>query len=153
MQRWTDAQFDSMTWHDNHVHTLRIIEGEHGAGTLVLDIDYILEWLRGESGAIRFRIARADLKFFGVTSLRFAVDFAAASAALGPFSIDGVERRTEPRERYTATIWTLRLNWPIGEISFEATGFEQLLVGEPIVTDRQWLTQQERTAPDSHSPS
>jgi hypothetical protein len=146
MQHWTDAQFDSMTWHDNHVHALRIIEGEHGAGTLILDIDYILEWLGGERGGFRFRIARADLRFLGVTSLRFAIDFAAAPAALGPFSIDGVERRTEARDKYTATIWTLRLNWPVGEISFEATGFEQQLVGEPIVTDKQWLTEQERNA-------
>jgi hypothetical protein len=34
----------------------------------------------------------------------------------------------------------------VGEISFEATGFEQQLVGEPIVTDKQWLTEQERNA-------
>ena len=137
-------QFDSMTWHDNHVHALRITEGEHGAGTLILDIDHILEWLRSEGGGIRFRIARADLKFVGVTSLKLALDYAGASAAMGPFSIDGIERRTEPRERYTATVWTLRLNWPVGEISFEAAGFEQRLVGEPVITDRQWLTEQER---------
>jgi hypothetical protein len=135
-----------MTWHDNHVHALRITEGKHGAGTLTLDIDHILEWLRSEGGGIRFRIARADLTFLGVTSLKLALDYAAASAAMGPFSIDRIERRAEPRERYTATVWTLRLNWPGGEISFEATGFEQRLVGEPIVTDRQWLTEQERNA-------
>ena len=144
MQNWTDAQFDSMTWHDNHVHALRIIDGQHGAGTLILDIDYILEWLRGEGSGMRFRIARAELRFLGVTSLKVAIDYAAASAAMNPFSMDGIERRAEPRERYTATIWTLRLNWPVGEISFEATGFEQRLVGQPILTDKQWLTEQER---------
>lgn len=134
-----------MTWHDNHVHALRIVERKHGTGVLVLDIDHIVEWLRGEGGGIRFRIARADLRFLGVTSLRLTLDYAAVSAAMGPFSLDGIERRTEARERYTATLWTLRLNWPIGEISFEATGFEQRLLGKPIVTDRQWLTEEERT--------
>ena len=144
MQHWTHAQFESMSWHDNHVHALRIIEGEHGAGTLILDIDYILEWLSGDGDGYRFRIARAELKFLGVTSLSLTVDYAAASAGMAPFSIDGIERRTELRERYTATVWTLLLNWPEGVISFEASGFEQRLVGEPIVVDRQWLTEQER---------
>jgi len=135
-----------MTWHDNHVHALRIIEGEHGTGTVILDIDHIPEWLPDEGSGFRFRIARADLTFLGVTSLKFALDCAAASAALGPFSLHAIERRTEPRERYIATVGTLRLNWPVGEISFEATGFEQRLVAEPIVTGRQWLTEQERSA-------
>jgi len=146
VQHWTDAQFSSMTWHDNHVHALRIIEGEHGTGTVILDIDHIPEWLPDEGSGFRFRIARADLTFLGVTSLKFALDCAAASAALGPFSLHAIERRTEPRERYIATVGTLRLNWPVGEISFEATGFEQRLVAEPIVTGRQWLTEQERSA-------
>ena len=144
MLQWTDSQFESMTWHDNHVHALRIIEGKHGSGTLKLDLDYILEWLGGESGGFRFRIARADLRFLGVTSLKLALNYAAASAAMGPFSIHEIQRHSEPRERYTATVWTIRLNWPVGEISFEATGFEQCLVGASIVTDRQWLTEQER---------
>jgi hypothetical protein len=146
MQHWTDAQFETMTWHDNHVHALRIIEGEHGAGTLILDIDHILEWLPDKGSAFQFRIARAELKFLGVTSLKLALDYAAASAAMGPFSLDGIERHNEARTRYTATIWTLRMNWPTGAITFEATGFEQRLVGKPVVVDRQWLTEQERNA-------
>ena len=65
---------------------------------------------------------------------------------MGPFSIHGIDRRSEPRERYTATIWTLQLNWPAEETSFEAIGYEQRLIGKPIVADRQWLTERERNA-------
>jgi hypothetical protein len=144
--QWTDAQFEAMTWHDNHVHALRIVPTEHGTGMLILDIDHILEWLGKEGCGFRFRIARADLTFRGVTSLKIAIDYASASAAMGPFSIHGIERRSEPRDRYTATIWTLQLNWPVGQISFEATGYEQRLIGKPIVADRQWLNEQERNA-------
>jgi len=43
---WSESQFAEMSWHDNHVHALRVVEGAHGAGDLVLDIDYILEWLQ-----------------------------------------------------------------------------------------------------------
>ena len=26
---WTQQQFDEMSWHDNHVHAIRLEEGEH----------------------------------------------------------------------------------------------------------------------------
>jgi hypothetical protein len=146
MQRWTDAEFEGMTWHDNHVHALRIVQGEHGSGQLILDIDHILEWLPSAGGGFRFRIARAELRFLEVSSLKMSVDYAAPSAAFGPFALSAIERRTETRPRYNATIWTLTLNWPVGQIAFEATGFEQHLVTEPVVTDRQWLTEGERVA-------
>ena len=144
MQSWTEAQFESMTWHDNHVHGFHIVAGEHGAGQLVLDLDYILEWLPGPENGFMFRIARAELRFREVTSLRMTIDYAAASAAFGPFALHAIERRIEARPRYEATIWTLALNWPVGEITFEAEGFAQRLLTEPIVTDRQWLTENER---------
>ena len=146
MQRWTEAQFESMTWHDNHVHGFHVIAGEHGAGQLVLDLDYILEWLPGRGSGFAFRIARAELRFREVTSLRMSLDYAAPSAAFGPFSLSEIARRVEARPRYEATIWVLSLNWPVGEITFESAGFEQRLLTEPIVTDRQWLTENERVA-------
>jgi hypothetical protein len=42
---WTEADFDSLGWHDVHVHGFRVLDGEHGAGELWLDIDYILDWV------------------------------------------------------------------------------------------------------------
>ena len=27
--KWTDDDFASMVWHDNHVHSMRFAEGEH----------------------------------------------------------------------------------------------------------------------------
>ena len=145
-QRWTDAQFEAMTWHDNHVHGFRIVEGEHGAGQLILDLDHILEWLPGPNSGFRFRIARAELRFLEVTSLRMTIDYATPTAAFGPFALSSIERRTEARTQYQATVWSLTLNWPAGEITFEASGFEQRLLSEPLVTDRQWLTESERAA-------
>src|SRR5690348_10864963 len=117
--RWTHNDFDSLSWHDNHVHGLRIEAGEDGAGELELDIDHILEWLKsGES--FRYRISPARLRFHVVTDLRLMIDWAAASAAFGPFSIGGIERRFERRSRYTAICWRIPVNFPPGEITFEA---------------------------------
>ncbi len=146
MQRWTDAQFEMLSWHDNHVHGFRIVEGEHGSGQLILDIDHILEWLADPGGEYKFRIARAELCFLEVSSLKMAIDYIAPSAAFGPFALDGIGRRVEARSHRQAIIWTLSINWPVGEIEFEARGFEQRLLMEPILTDRQWLTKSERVS-------
>ena len=62
---WTHEQFGAMTWHDNHVHALSIREGRHGEGELLLDLDYILEWLKAPHG-IEFRIVPALLRFIDV---------------------------------------------------------------------------------------
>ena len=122
---------------------LRIIEGRHGAGELLLDIDYIIEWVKGEQG-MRFRIVPATLRFLEVTGLRIALDYATPSAALGPFSIHAIERRAQQRERYVAQVWRIVINWPAGEISFEASGYEQVARAEPVLSELQHLTPGER---------
>lgn len=53
-QLWTDQQFEEMSWHDNHVHALRIVAGAYGSGELILDLDYILDWICGTDGS-KFR--------------------------------------------------------------------------------------------------
>lgn len=138
---WSDAHFDQMSWHDNHVHGLDICEGQWGAGKLSLDIDYILDWLPAEGGAVSFRIAPARLTFSEVTDLRIDLDYASASAALGPFSMDGISR--------AENAWTITVNWPPGSITFSATGFVQTLTGSPVVSDAQCLTAKERTSTGS----
>ena len=144
--RWTQEQFDEMSWHDNYVHAMRIVEGEHGAGDLVLDLDYIREWIRCADG-FQFRILPVSLRFIEVTGLRISLDYASPGAAMGPFSIYGIERRTEARERYVAQVWKIVVGWPEGEISFEAQGFEQLGHGPEVLVPRQCLLPQERSGP------
>jgi hypothetical protein len=140
---WTHAQFDEMSWHDNHVHAMRIVEGEYGAGTLVLDLDYILQWVQGPEG-VQFLVMPVSLCFTEVTNLRIALDYSTASAALGPFSIHAIERHTEARERYIAQVWKVLVNWPVGDIAFEASGYEQRSEGDAVLTPRQHLLPSER---------
>lgn len=143
-QVWSDQQFDEMSWHDNHVHALRVVEGLHGAGELQLDLDYILEWVQCEGDSCEFKIVPATLIFKGVTNLRVSLDYATPTAALGPFSIHAIERRTERRERYEAQLWKIVVNWPVGEISFEADGFEQRATGEPVLSATMSLSASSR---------
>jgi len=146
-QVWTHQQFEEMSWHDNHVHGLRIVEGSHGAGELVLDLDFILEWNCGPDGC-KFQIVPAALTFLEVTNLRIALDWATTTAALGPFSISGIERSSERRERYVAQIWKILINWPNGEIVFEASGFVQRATGTPVLSNGQCLSADERKHKD-----
>jgi hypothetical protein len=84
---WDDSQFDEMSWHDNHVHGLRIREGEVGSGELELDIDHILEWLCPTGTTCSFRVAAATLTFLEVSDLRIDIDYATPGAGMTPFSI------------------------------------------------------------------
>lgn len=141
---WDTDDFESMSWHDNHVHGIQLLNGEYGAGEIHLDLDHILEWRKSETGEIQFIIAPATLIFHEITDFRISIDYKTAGAAMGAFSIDGITRRSEDRERYTATIWTIPVNFPDGEIEFEAAGFSQSLRSAPITCGKQWLTSHER---------
>lgn len=145
---WTEHDFDSFGWHDNHVHGFRIVECDHGTGLLILDLDYILEWIcpEYEQASFRFRVAPASLIFREVTSLRLSLDYATPTAGLGPFSIDDIEREPLSIESGCETFrWKIDINWPDGRIEFESPGFTQTLTGEVVETDSQYLTKEERS--------
>jgi hypothetical protein len=144
MATWTDANFEEMSWHDNYIHGLQFVEGEYGAGELILDLDYILEWTRSDSGRFQFKIAPATLTFREVTNLKLNIDYQSISAAMGPFSIAGITQTHEKRERYTARIWKIELNFPVGQLVFESSGFEQNLWGRTVLADQQVLAVAER---------
>ncbi len=137
-RRWTTEQFDEMSWHDNHVYAFRIEKGEWGSGKLTLDIDYIEEWLEVD-GKFKFKIMPAALRFEDVTDIQLSLDYKSVSAGICPFSIHTIERRVEQRRHYTAIVWKIAINWPKGEIAFEASGFVQEAAGESVICDGQHI--------------
>lgn len=143
IRRWTVGDFEQMSWHDCHVHAMRVLDGEYGAGELELDLDYIVEWRR-ESERFSFVLVPAWLRFHEVSGLRIALDWATPTAGVGPFSLARVERTLEVRPRYTASLWRLEINWPRGSIEFESSGFTQTAWGEAAVSDQQCLKSGER---------
>lgn len=150
---WSTDDYDEMSWHDNHVHGIRIVEGEHGSGEFILDLDYILEWLPPvDGGHLRFRVAPATLIFHNVsaTSLRIALDYAKPSAAISPFSLHAIEREKHVYPNgYETYKWHLKINWPEGSIDFIASGFTQVLSGKSVEGEGQGLSPSERSASDS----
>ncbi len=140
---WTEKEFDQLSWHDNHVHgiSLREGEGELGSGELILDLDFILEWKQYKSG-FKFRIAPAWLTFHDVTSLAIDLDY--AGFEMGPFSLDGIKRGAAHYEGFPHAPWSIAVNWPKGQISFDAIGFTQRLRGTPRDCDHQSLSHGDR---------
>lgn len=143
--RWYVADFDTLSWQDVRVHGFRIVEGDQGTAELVLDIDFILEWLPSEDDGHRFRIAQAILQFHEVFGLRFMLDYVACSAGMTAFSIDRIEREViGDDERAQTYRWRIDVNWPEGFLEFEAPGFSQWLVGEIVEQDAQTLDPKQR---------
>jgi len=141
-KRWRTADYDKMSWHDNHVHGLRIEAGKHGTGTLELDLDYIIEWLPPMNGRYRFRIAPSTLVFTGVFALQIGLDWKSVGAGMTPFSISSIGR--EKLDYPKAWRWSIGVNWPEGVITFESTGFTQTVWGQTVETAQQHLEPRQR---------
>lgn len=152
---WTQSDFDQLSWHDCHIWTLAIGAGDPDisdwTSDLILDLDFIVEWICGVEKRFQFRIAPATLTFHGVTDLRIGVEWGdgALQAAIHPMSIDRIEReRVEEQKVFLDRPyyrWRIRLNWPVGgELVLGAVGFTQRLRAEPVMSARQHLTRHER---------
>jgi hypothetical protein len=148
VQEWTTEHFEEMSWHDNHVHGVAITAGEHGTGELILDLDYILDWLPPIEDRYSFRVAPATLTFHSVSDLTLGLNYGSVGAALSPFSLQSIGREAHVFPNgYSTFRWRLAINWPEGEITFIASGFTQVLRAAPVVSANQCLAALERAGP------
>ena len=93
---YTEADFDQLSWHDNHLYGVHISIGDIEQGDwrsdLVFDIDSIVEWVCETDGRCQFRVAPAALTFHHVTDLHLAIDWGATGfeTAIHEVSISGI---------------------------------------------------------------
>jgi hypothetical protein len=150
--------FADMSWHDCTIRGLELRVGDADeqdwTSDLVLDIDYIVEWICATDGGVQFRMAPATLVFHNATDLRVHLDWGASGyrTALQTASIDRLER--VPIENQQVHLdrpyyaWRILLNWPRGgELTFGATHFTQTLRREPILSDQPHLSLKQRESP------
>ena len=143
---WTTDDFDSLSWHDVHVHGLRFasFDESHGSADLVLDIDYILKWENSGNG-FQFTLCPAELTFQGVFGLKLELDYATPTAGMCPFSIHAINRESVEFPTGSKSYrWHIPVNWPQGSLRFEARGFTLTLVGRPITHSQQSLPPEKR---------
>lgn len=144
--RWTTEDFESMSWHDVHVHGFRFasFDEDGGAADLVLDIDYILEW-KPKGGVYYFTVCPAELRFKDVSDLRFSLDYTTRNSGMYPFCIFDITRELlEFPNGYKSYRWVMEINRPCGEIQFQSPGFTQTLTGTPVHDTGQYLEPAQR---------
>jgi len=75
MQEFTERDFGNLSFHDNLLRGVQIrSDFDQDQSDLVLDIDYIAEWVCSDNGC-EWMVAAADLTFHGVTGLKFSIDW------------------------------------------------------------------------------
>lgn len=130
-RQWTTSDFDTMSWHDVHVHGFRLAaeNPDEGTADIVFDIDYILEWTNTGQD-FTFSVAQASLRFHEASDLRFSLDYKGPTAGMCPFSLAGIERRQIIYPTGAQSFgWKIDINWPLGKIEFDAPRFTQDIVG------------------------
>jgi hypothetical protein len=136
---WTEADFDSMSWHDNAVHAIAWHPLAENPGALLLDIDYILGVVRPEppDRSLSSWISPATLVFEPAWDLTTGIDRNGWAFQLFLNSIT----RSEPDERGNYD-WTLEGDGIA--ISLGAPGFTQYLRRPPVLRRGYFLTAEER---------
>ena len=136
---WTQADFDAMGWHDNAVHAVALEPVPDHPGRLLLDLDYIVEWVPAEPPAatLSFWICPATLVFDQAWNLTADIDLQGWSFQLFLNEIS----RSGPDERGWSE-WTLAGDHLSIELS--APGFTQYLRRPPVHSPGHWLSVEAR---------
>lgn len=131
---WTDADFDRMSWHDCAVHAVAFEPALPYPGRLLLDIDYIVEWISPTppETAFSFRVSPATLVFDQAWDVSGDIDLRGFSFEL---SLDALERAGP--DAAGGCEWTLAGHE--FTLTLRATGFTQYLRRPPILSPAQRL--------------
>lgn len=142
--------FNTFDWHDSAIHGFRILNGPGELECmLILDVDYIVEWLPIEDKEYySIKMASADLSFYHVTGLAISINYASGSIAVAPMSIHKIHRAVRNYPSGASTFdWKIELNFPpCSHISFHASGFIQATKMLPVITTSACLSPSERVS-------
>jgi hypothetical protein len=139
---WSDADFDTMGWHEVTAHGLCVRPGasDDALPRLLLDIDYVVRWVAPVAPETHFSfwISPATLVFEDVWDLEGDLDFTGMALSL---DIDHL-RRSTPDDSRGGPRWHLEGHH--FTLTFRATGFHQYLRQAPRHSPRLVLPHDER---------
>lgn len=128
---WTERDFEIMGWHDVMIHALAILPRE-GDYEIMMDIDYIFEWIRPEppDNYYSFILAPATLSFHGVWDIDSNI--ATRGCVLEPLQITDIQRANERiLKNSDIAIWDWTITLMQGTISFNGPGYTQYVRQKP----------------------
>jgi hypothetical protein len=156
-RKYGDKDFDRLSLHDCALWGVSWRVGDPGEGDwtsdLVLDLDYIAEWLCGVDDRAQFKVAPAQLVFHGVTDPQLALDWGQRGFQVAPYevTIDRIERTPVANQKIFRERpyyeWRISFHSPVqGHVSFGAVDFTLTLLSEPVLTHKQRLSLGERNS-------
>jgi len=135
---WTEADFEKMRWHDSQIHAIAFSPEKF---EIVLDIDYILQWIHPKQNETyyKFWVSPATLVFKNVCEVNF--DIGSYTCGL---EIDSIKREDARRPRNTDHIrkyqeWLWTIECQEGQITFRSAGYKQYIRTFPIFSGSQTL--------------
>lgn len=136
---WSDADFDDMGWHDATVHAFAVEPEDHNPGRLLVDLDYIIEWISptGTDTAFSFWVAPATLVFDHAWDLTIDIDIHASALEL---QLNAITRT--PGQPFGRSTWTL--DGHNFTLAVTSEGFHQYLRTQPIWAASQGLDAAQR---------
>ena len=127
---WSEEDFDHLAWRDCTIHALAF---PLGAFDLLLDIDYIFEWISPVEPErnYQFWIAPVTLAFENVHEIKIDFDIC------DHIQIGNIEReKATPRESeyiHRFKEWNWDISCTRGDITFLATGFKMFARTPPLL--------------------
>lgn len=128
---WTDADFDTMGWHDSLIYAFKVDQD------LYFDIDYIFKWVQPDKDHwFSFLIAPCTLVFETPTKFSFNLE---SNDFYNYIEIADIHRQLNQNNK---TEW--RIETHIGDIVIEADKFKQFVRRQPTLQSGQQIIPEER---------
>ena len=122
---FSNADWSALSFHDVHVHAYRVFTDER---EVRFDIDYPVEWIRGDFGRMSFKLSPATLVFDNASLLHELPETW--------FILSGIERVPQPDGSFE-----YELRSQTGpSLRIRAQGFRLYLRAEPVTAGVQRLS-------------
>ncbi|MGW2872621.1 hypothetical protein [Kitasatospora sp. NPDC001225] len=138
---WSDADFEEMGWHDATVHGLYVQQTDDFLPRLLLDLDYIVQWVHPVRPARNFSfwVAPATLAFEEVWDLQGDFGFEGMAPEL---EIADLHRLAPDDDKQDSPHW--HIEGHSFDLKFRASGFRQYVRETPRLTSTPVLSGAER---------
>lgn len=128
----SEAKLES--FHDCHAHGLHWSRDHF---IFSIDLQYILEWIEpsgASSGGYRFLVSEARLVFRGASELKVSMDWSGSALDSEIAGVRVLGSRTTPNGQLERS-FEIEFADPDGIISVWSTGYEVILLQEPVVSE------------------
>ena len=142
---WTELDYEQMGWHDSSIYGMSFLTPNDGAAThLAFDIDYIFKWVHPvhPKEIFSFWVAPCTLVFKDTFDLTMNIDSRGGIANMLDIADLFLTSKVEQEPNKWIYEWMIDLRE--GYIKLKSSGFNQIVRQQPIFTDGQVLTPDER---------